>query len=457
MRKLNKGCRRYDCTSVTKLTLLTGAVSIDITPPIGIHLHNWAYSPHSTATGIHQPLKAQILAVGNNETGFIQLLVSVDFGWWMSAADEWTFRNSILQATELPEAQLILALTHTHSGPSISREDRDRPGGHLIEPYLESVQQKIGTAAREVMTKMVPSFIDWGYGLCSLAMNRDMYRIAEKRFVLAANDDVAADSTLLIGRITSQEEERPIAVIANYAAHPTSLGGLNSKISPDFIGSARELVEKENGGVFIYLQGASGDLSPCQQYAENTAIAEKNGLILGHAVLSTLFGMLDPGKNLSYDVTVESGAPLGTFVSQLKPQVSLQVSEIRKLSLRTQKNEPPPTTNPVIMADRILRASRIIGNVGSETTEFPVTFWKMGEAVFIAYPGEAYSLLQESLREAFPKKSILFINLANGAHCGYIAPQIAYETSRYPAWQSPLHAGSLEQLIKFCKDYIFND
>lgn len=290
------------------MTLLAGAISIDITPPIGIHLHNWAYSPHSTATGIHQPLRAQILAVGNDETDFIQLLVSVDFGWWMSASDEWTFRNAILQRTELPEAQLILALTHTHSGPSISREDRDRPGGHLIEPYLDSVQEEIGIAARKVMTKMVPSFIDWGYGLCSLAMNRDMYRSTEKRYVLAANDDVAADSTLLIGRVTTQDDQ-PIAVIANYAAHPTSLGGLNSKISPDFIGSARELVEKENGGVFVYLQGASGDLSPCQQYAENTDIAEKNGLILGHAVLSTLHGMLDPGKTHIYDVTVESGAP----------------------------------------------------------------------------------------------------------------------------------------------------
>lgn len=438
------------------MTLLAGAVSIDITPPVGIHLHNWAYSPHPTATGIHQPLKAQILAVGNDGNGFIQLLVSVDFGWWMSAADEWVFRNTILQTTQLPEAQLILALTHTHSGPSISRDDRDRPGGHLIEPYLDSAQKKIALAAKDVMTKMLPCFIDWSYGFCSLAMNRDLYRSTEKRYVLAANDDVVADSTLLIGRVTSQDE-RPIAVIANYAAHPTSLGGLNSKISPDFIGSAREIVEKENGGVFIYLQGASGDLGPSQQYAQDTDIAEKNGLIVGHAVLSTLHGMLDPGKTLTYDVTVESGAPLGTFVSQLKPQVSLQVSEIRKLSLRTQKNEPPPTTNPVIMADRILRASRIIGNVGSQTTEFPVTFWKMGEALFIAYPGEAYSLLQESLREAFPKKVILFINLANGAHCGYVAPQIAYETFRYPAWQSPLHAGSLEQLMEFCKRYISKD
>lgn len=436
------------------MTLLAGAVSVDITPPVGIHLHNWAYSPHSTATGIHQSLKAQILAVGNDETGFRQLIISVDFGWWMSAADEWAFRNAILEATQLPEAQLILALTHTHSGPSISRDDRDRPGGHLIDPYLDSTQEKISLAAKDVMTKIVPCFIDWTYGFCSLAVNRDLYRSDEKRYVLAANDEVPADSTLLVGRVTSLDN-LPIAVIANYAAHPTSLGGLNSKISPDFVGSAREIVEKEHGGVFLYLQGASGDLSPRQQYAQETNVAEKNGLILGHAVLGTLLGMLEPGKTHSYDVTIESGAPLGTFVSKLKPPESLQVSETRMLSLRTQKNEPPPTTNATVMADRLLRASRIIGNVNSQTTEFPVTFWKVGEAVFIAYPGEAYSLLQESVRSAFPEKFLLFINLANGAHCGYVAPQIAYDTVRYQAWQSPLHAGCLEQLIEFCEDYIF--
>jgi hypothetical protein len=38
----------------------------------------------------------------------------------------------------------------------------------------------------------------------------------------------------------------------------------------------------------LFLQGASGELSPRNQYSGDTALADKNGEILGHAIISTI-------------------------------------------------------------------------------------------------------------------------------------------------------------------------
>ena len=443
----------YEKAWIEQMTFTAAAQSVDITPPVGIHIHNWAYSPFLASTGIHQLLKAQVLAIGNDSNGSVQLLISMDLGWWMSAKDEWTFRKEILEHTDLSESQVVLALTHTHAGPSISREDVNRPGGEFIGPYLDSIQRKIGLAAKELLKNLQPCVIDWSYGSCSLAVNRDLFIQNEKRFVIGANPSVDCDRTLLVGRVATLNLT-PIAVIANYAAHPTSLAGLNSKISPDYVGSARELVEKEFGGTFIFLQGASGDLSPRDQYSEDPAVAEKNGLILGLSVLSVLAEMLKPGEKMYYEETIESGAPLGSFIKVVEGQDSTLRSEIVKLNLRTQSNEPPPSTNKAVMADRLLRASRVRENVGEEFTPFPVTFQRIGEAILIAYPGEAYSYLQTYIRGMFPGRILLFVNLANGAHCGYIAPKSAYDDGRYPAWQSPLAVGCLEMLLENCEKYL---
>jgi len=134
----------YEKARVDHMTFTAAAKSIDITPPVGIHIHNWAYSPFLVSTGIHQPLKAQALAIGNDSHDSVQLIISLDLGWWMSAKDEWTFRKEILNHTGLTENQLVLALTHTHAGPSTSRDDENRPGGGFIGPYLDSIQKKLG-------------------------------------------------------------------------------------------------------------------------------------------------------------------------------------------------------------------------------------------------------------------------------------------------------------------------
>ena len=56
------------------------------------------------------------------------------------------------------------------------------------------------------------------------------------------NPAVAADDTLVVGRVTSDSGDAVIATVVNYACHPTTLSWENTLISPDFVGAMREVV-----------------------------------------------------------------------------------------------------------------------------------------------------------------------------------------------------------------------
>ena len=66
----------------------------------------------------------------------------------------------------------------------------------------------------------------------------------------------------------------------------------------------------------------------------------------------------------------------------------------------------------------------------------PVWLWRVGEALFVAHPNEAYSALQIVLRREFPHYAVVVMNVTNG-HFGYLPPADFYEKDIYPVWQTP--------------------
>ena len=94
----------------------------DITPPLGIYARNWGASSHDQAEGVHRPLTLTALTLQDSPETKPLVLVAMDGGWWKTHEDEWLVRNGILDALSLDPARVILHLSHTHSGSSLSRK-----------------------------------------------------------------------------------------------------------------------------------------------------------------------------------------------------------------------------------------------------------------------------------------------------------------------------------------------
>ena len=432
---------------------LIGFAQADITPPVGIYARNWGAAEHDVAEGIHRPLHARVLALRNSEDEKPLVLVSLDLGWWKSKDDEWFVRSALLDEFHLDETQVLLNLTHTHAGPIFCREDADKPGGELIAPYLEKIRAGVVEAARDALQQSTPATLEWATGKCNLAQNRDLPDPQRERVLCGFHPNTPADDTLLVGRVTD-EAGKVLCVLANYACHPTTLAWENRLISPDWPGAFYETMNSHIGAPAMFLQGASGELQPRETYTGDTEIADAQGRQFALAVLATLEGMLPPRTALEYSGVAESGAPLATWKrAPHAPSTRLAARQI-EVELPLKDLEPVAELEVALSAcedrtlsERLTRKMRVRKTVGEgESTPLLVWLWEIGDALLVAQREQTHSYFQMELRNHFPEKAIIVMNLTNGS-CGYLPPAPLYDLDIYQAWQSPYARGCAEILL----------
>src|SRR5262249_50953677 len=126
-----------------------GIARTDITPPIGIYARNWGAAKHDLAESIHRPLTLTALTLSTSPDGPVQVFVDADLGWWKSLLTSQRFLSRLHTELSLDPAQLIFAITHTHSGPPLMDEDQSLPGGSLLREWFE----RLFTATVETVRK----------------------------------------------------------------------------------------------------------------------------------------------------------------------------------------------------------------------------------------------------------------------------------------------------------------
>lgn len=432
--------------------ILAGSSRRDITPPLGIRTANWgADGRHETATGVHQPLTVTALALTGAGASTIYV-VSADLGWWRNTDDEQSVRMPVLEALGIDESQLLLHLVHTHAGPCTTRSQHLDPGGALVDGYLRDVSDAIADACLEARDATRRCHITWGTGACTLATVRDLP--CGDSDVVGFNPDMAADDTVVVGRVTDHDDQ-VVATIVNYACHPTTLAWQNPLLSPDYVGPARVVVEGETSAPCLFLQGASGDLAPRDQYTGDIDVVERNGRILGHAAMSTLEAMPRPGHMLRFAGVVESGASLGIWEQVRAPSPDSLSAQLIRVAVPLQPllsveelTERWSHIGATPARERVQRAMGLRkGYVDGQEAHHPVWLAQVGDAVIVAHPGEAYSLMQVELRRRHPDRCIVVANLTNGPGFMYLPERSAYERQPYQVWQTLVGAGALETVI----------
>jgi len=445
---------------------LAGAARRDITPPVGVHATSgWGASKHARSEGTHRPLLVTALALAERVGQAPSVVVAIDH---VEFSDLISGRGGLvevaLEALGLERSRLMIACSHTHAGPSMSERRISRPGGELLEEYAETMKRGVIDAAADAIASLRPATITWGSGHCDLATNRDLPDLdpTSGRYLVGFNPDQPADDTVVVGRVTEDESSRPIATIVNYACHPTTLGWDNKLVSSDYVGAMRELVELHTEQApSVFLQGASGDLAPAWQYTADPDLADRYGRQLAYSVLSVLEGMLPPARRLAYKETVESGAALAVWGPEpFTPDPTLKTAAIAlDFPLARLPGPGDPTTvthGEAWLEERVLRKQEIVATVGSgETHRTSAWIWRVGRAIVVGHPNEAYSDLQVRLRDYFPDFCIVVANVVNDSGVvAYLPSPSLYDKDVYSVWQSPYDKTCLGLLIDSCAEQI---
>lgn len=428
-----------------------GVARRDITPPLGIRAKNWGPADWERSEGAHRPFELTALAIVSTDDR-PRILLAVDGTWWRRVADEQGVRGAILDGLGLEPDQLMLSLSHTHAGAVLCAADAHLPGGELIPGYLEALAAAGVAAGHEALGAVRDGLIEWTTGTCTLAADRELD--VDGRALVGFNPSGTADDTVTIGRISIDGVVQ--ATLVNYACHPTTLAWENREVSPDYVGAMREIVESATGAPCLFVQGASGELAPREQYTGDVAVADRHGRSLGHAVLAALDALPAPGEELTLEGVVESGAPLAIWTGRAVSggdaaagSVDTVELPLRDLPTIDELAEEWKDIDSRSREERLGRARNLRdGYIEGPTVQHPVWAWRLGDAVIVGHPGEAYSQLQTDLRERFPGTPIVVMNLTNGPGFVYLPTRDAYGRGAYQAWQTPLAPGALELLVE---------
>eukprot|EP01079_Euglenida_sp_SAG-EU17-18_P011640 gene11640-2116_t len=472
-----------------------GLARVDVTPPIGIYHRMWGAATHERASGVHQPLTATVLVfsqLGQSPNKDTVAWVALDHCLLWDKEMELVM-DTVSSSTGLPRTHIRLMFSHTHAAGLMGLERVDKPGGELSPQYLEDMAQRISSAVQPFpVAATLPLFLDlrlgaawnagpsqvskakatmqpttmvYGTGSCTLAGNRpldtlrDLYDGARGEYVCGYNPQGLADDTVVVVSITADKDGARLATVVNYACHPTTLAWDNTLISPDYVGSMRQVVETSTGVPCVFIQGASGDTGPRDGYTGDVKLAERNGrqgdfmickCFRVSACLVTLFpdfhytgvALMNPAAfappwfwqrhSTRQEGAVVSGATIGTwgwkeqssaqaaasemfawsrtqvlmeFRSDLPDLKEIAAQEIhwnKELENAKQKGDDIASRDAGAQLERLLRGkTRIVHLDTSGPLQYPVYMLRMGSVVSDALGREQYTILQ---REYLPDK-----------------------------------------------------
>src|SRR5262249_35643709 len=100
-----------------------GVARADITPPVGIYARTGGAGRQWLARSIHRALMLTAMTLAPATGGQPLVLVEADLGGWKSLHTCRNFLGRICQDLAVAPANLVFALSHTHSAPILMDAD----------------------------------------------------------------------------------------------------------------------------------------------------------------------------------------------------------------------------------------------------------------------------------------------------------------------------------------------
>ena len=429
--------------------LQAGFSRIDITPPLGTYMQG--YYHERRADGILDPLTASCIALRDGE-GYTALVFSLDLiGIEQKTADE--ARRTVADIAGVPEEAVFLACTHTHTGPCMST--KLYPHNPVYNGYCFA---RLGTCAKAAIDDLAPAELFGAEGRAEGISFVRRFRMKDGTIRTNPgwkNPDVRCpigtpDETLRLVRIV--REGSPEIAVVNFQVHPDVIGG--TKWSADFPGFVRRTLEGALPGVrAVYLGGTHGDTNhidisrsaedpdaaafPVEGYAH----AGYRGQVIAAGALA-VYGTAQP---LTGDGRVAcSVRDLETPANRPGAAELARAREIAVLHEAGHDDRIPETGMGVTTL--VAEAYRMIRLAQTDVLRLHMTSLAVGNAAFAGFPGEPFTEIGRSVREASPYPFAMACCLVNGME-GYLPTYAAFAEGGYEARSSSFTPGVGEELM----------
>lgn len=248
--------------------LRAGAASLKITPtePVPMWGYGSRHAALSTGTADDLLATAVVIAVGDTKLA----IVGLDLGRSPSEASLQRIRATIKAEAGIEHS--LIAGSHTHHGPVVELCDEPGRGQGRYDAavrYAQFLEEQIINVVLAADRNAVPAAVAAGSTELE-GFNRNRH---------SKLPPIPVDRRLGVLRFDTLESGETLAVLVNFAAHPTSIPDDTMTFSADYIGALREALEAKLGGTAIFMQGASGDLSTDRNGRDHVAYGSMLGCV----------------------------------------------------------------------------------------------------------------------------------------------------------------------------------
>ncbi len=371
--------------AASRPVLLAGAAKLPLPLYPGLPMAGYGKRA-GTAKGMHDLLFARALALKEGEEQVI--IISVDL---LAVTDE--MREAVLEKirakTPFPRQGLMIAATHTHSGPGALSSGflEQFAAGPFDRGYFEKTTGTLADAALLALDALKPARISAGVATAPELIRNRMDRSGP------------VDPELRFVEFIGEANQR-MATLVNFSAHATVLKPDNLYFSGDYPGFLEAALEAQSG-VALFTAGAVADqTADPPEGSDRYEQAEAMGRELARRVRDSPRAMPQEMAGLSVhalsihlpppQVKMKSGKRLAAFLSA-----------------------------PLFDSETILQVIRI------------------GPVLLIGIPGDMSVILGEKMKAQARARGMeaVIVGFAND-YIGYLLPRDLYLTSAYEARMS---------------------
>lgn len=391
----------------------------DITPREPVPMWGYGARHDMLSQGTLDPLyaAAMVLQVGDKKIA----IVGLDLGRSPAERSLQIIRKRIKDEAGVEYS--FIAGSHSHHTPVLELSDEAGKGKGKFDAslrYYKQMEDGIVGAIVEANAKLVAAKMATG-SVQLQGFNRNRHTKIEPK---------PSDRELAVMRFDDMSG-KPIAVLVNFTAHPTTIPALTLKFSADYVGAMKTTIDKEMKVTSVFMQGASGDQS------------------------------VNEGANKGYEVF---GAALGREVVKLAS--SLEPQEVAKPSLDVKEERFTFTSRVDFKNGFVMTAYQkaffpeLIPNFVDEYAEgirprLTVAVLN-NEIALVGASGEFFSNHAIRLKERARVKQLFFFGYANGYH-QYFPTIEAVAEGGYGADNtvSPVEIGAGEKLMNTALFWIY--
>lgn len=388
-----------------------------ITPKVGTYL--FGYEPRE-AKRVNDDLRAT--AVVFEQDGVKSLLINVEVLYFETETAN-AVKALIEKEVGIKHSNIILAATHTHSGPCLSGNKKDCE-------YLETVfTPGCLNATKKAVATLQNAIMGIGTSRCDIAVNRR--EILENGSVALGQNPWGPYNPIMTCVAFKNEADEPILNMICYGMHSTA-SACNYEITRDWSGIMLDRLEFETGATSIFLCGAEGDIGPRLINGRTTGIVKKT-----QDRHSGLQYAMELGGRATYSA-MEAYSNVKEY-NECDMQVicdTIRLPYAKPITLEEAKAEFAKYPEDGDHWDFIFRnhyKSIINGyenNYFPENLELQQTIIKIGNLAIVPFPFEVFSEIELRLQKYSPVPYTITLSNADGYYA-YLPTQSQFINGGY--------------------------